>query len=503
MTQLAETPPPLRRLFERLDFAPRPTARALVDLLARWEAARGAAPCPAAASVEMPEGDPSAILRPCPDAHDYVLSAGAPALEPLIGRMAPGGRLAEAPGRREAVRLRRLLDETIRAGEPVLAAFAQEAGGREAAHVELLAAPLSDGGGRVDAVLVGLDRRAPGGAVRSRAAPAVACGESAPPLLFAPGASAGLGDRIAARLGLSRSAHEERVFVDGERKLRPIVDCRARDVVVIDALAAQEDVRPDEALMRHLILVDALRGAGARRVTSCLAHLCYARKERRTQPNDPVTTRLVARLIEAAGVDRVAVLEPHVPAAFENAFRIETTIIDPDPLLAERIAAHVADAPVAVVSPDLGGGKRAEAFRRRLEARLGRPVTKGFLEKGRAAGVVTGALFAGDVAGRVAIVRDDLIAGGATAARAAAACIAHGAREVVVCAAHGLFSGGAPTLWAEPAIARVLVTESVAPPPLDAAAVAGRLEIAPLDGLLAEAIAALHPVAGLHVRSAR
>ncbi|WP_349371328.1 ribose-phosphate diphosphokinase [Salinarimonas sp.] len=502
MTHFAQTPAPLRRLFERLDFAPRPSAAALADLLARWEAARGASLCPAAASLEMPEGEASAILRPSPDAHDYVVAAGAPALAPLLGRLAPGARLGEAPQRRDAVRLRRLLDETIRAGEPVLAAFTEAVAGAQAAHVEILAAPLSEGGGRVDAVLVGLDRRAPAGAVRARPAPAIARGEHAPPLLFAVGASADLGARIAARLGLSRAVHEERVFVDGERKLRPLVDCRARDVVVIDALAAQADARPDEALMRHLILVDALRGAGARRITSCLAYLCYARKERRTQANDPVSSRLVARLIEAAGVDRIAVLEPHVPAAFENALRIETRILDPDPLLAERVAARIGDAPIAVVSPDLGGAKRAEAFRRRLEARLGRPVAKGFLEKGRSAGEITGDLFAGDVDGRVAIVRDDLIAGGGTAARAAAMCAERGAREVIVCATHGLFSGGAPGLWDAPALARVIVTESVPRPPLDDAAVAGRLEIAPLDGLLAEAIVALHPAAGLHARSA-
>src|SRR5690606_1997980 len=116
-------------------------------------------------------------------------------------------------------------------------------------------------------------------------------------------------------------------------------------------------------LCRLLFFIAALRDAGARRVTAVTPYLCYARKERRTKPRDPVTTRYLAALVEAAGASRVAAMDVHDLASFQNAFRIPAEHLEARPMLAAHVAGLAGDAPVVVVSPDAGGVKRAERFR--------------------------------------------------------------------------------------------------------------------------------------------
>jgi ribose-phosphate pyrophosphokinase len=108
---------------------------------------------------------------------------------------------------------------------------------------------------------------------------------------------------------------------------------------------------------------------------------------------------------------------------------------------------------------------------------IGRSVSKGFMDKRRSMGQVTGEIFAGDVAGCSVIIIDDLISTGTTMARVAAACGNHGAERIYVAATHGLFTGGADALWREPAIDRVIVTNTTRLVPLDAANVRGRLVV--------------------------
>ena len=114
-----------------------------------------------------------------------------------------------------------------------------------------------------------------------------------------------------------------------------------------------------------------------------------------------------------------------------------------------------------VVSPDPGGAKRAELFREALEAALGRPVGKAFADKHRSAGVVSGDLFVGDVAGATALVIDDLISTGGTLLRAARAARQAGARRVIALVTHGLFMAGAAEVLADPAIERLVITDAV------------------------------------------
>jgi ribose-phosphate pyrophosphokinase len=241
-----------------------------------------------------------------------------------------------------------------------------------------------------------------------------------------------------------------------------------------------------------LFFIGALKDAGASRVTAVAPYLCYSRKDRRTKVNDPVTTRYTAALFEAVGCDAVVTLEVHNEAAFENAFRCRAIALTAAPLMIARIKTMVGEEPLCVISPDLGGGKRAELLREALEAAMGRPIGKAFAEKYRSAGIVSGDLFVGDVAGATCIIVDDLVSTGGTLVRAARAAHTRGARRVVACVAHGLFMPGAETALADPAIDRIIATDVVPPFRLPAGPVRDKLDIVPAGPLLAEAIGRLH-----------
>jgi ribose-phosphate pyrophosphokinase len=206
-----------------------------------------------------------------------------------------------------------------------------------------------------------------------------------------------------------------------------------------------------------------LRDAGAARVTACVPYLCYARKDRRTQPHDPVSTRYVAQLFEAVGVDRVVVLEVHNEAAFDNAFRCTTVRLGSGPVFAAELARLADPASLVIASPDVGGVKRAQAVRELLAAGLRRDLGFAFMEKRRTGGVVSGDTLVGDVAGRDVLIFDDLIASGETIMRAAAAARRAGARRVYCAAAHAVFTPAARQLF-EGALDAVLVSDSVALP---------------------------------------
>src|SRR3972149_1044811 len=232
--------------------------------------------------------------------------------------------------------------------------------------------------------------------------------QNSPLRLFTLKASAELGAAVSTALGEPLAAHEEREFEDGEHKARPLDAVNGADVYVVQSLHGGPQQSANDKLCRLLFFIGALNDAGAARVTAVTPYLCYARKDRRTKPNDPVTTRTIAGMFESVGTGCVVTLEVHNPVAFENAFRCRTVTLTGTPLFVDYVRA-LKDDKFSVVSPDTGGAKRAELFREGLEAALGRPVGKAFADKHRSAGVVSGDLFIGDVAGATALIIDDLI----------------------------------------------------------------------------------------------
>jgi ribose-phosphate pyrophosphokinase len=311
-------------------------------------------------------------------------------------------------------------------------------------------------------------------------------------ILFALGSSSEFGATVSRALGVPLAPHEERLFEDGEHKCRPLASVRGRDVFVVQSLYGETGESGNDKLCRLLFFIGALKDAAAARVTALVPYLCYSRKDRKSKPRDPVTTRYVATLFEAVGTDRVVTLDVHNLAAYQNAFRCGTDHLEARHLFVDSLAPRVGDAAVTVVSPDMGGVKRAAALRETLARALGREVPLAIMEKARSEGVVSGDALVGDVAGRIAILVDDLISTGTTLARAAAACRARGAVRVIAAATHGLFTGDANARLAEPALDELLVTDSVPPIRLTDPAVRKKLTILDVGPLFAEAARRIH-----------
>jgi ribose-phosphate pyrophosphokinase len=300
-----------------------------------------------------------------------------------------------------------------------------------------------------------------------------------------------IAERVATRLEVPLARHEERVFEDGEHKTRSLEPVRGHDVFVLHALYGEPEQSGNDKLCRLLFFCGALKDAGAARVTAIVPYLCYARKDRRTKPNDPITTRYLAALFEAVGVGQVITLEVHNVTAIENAFRCPVWHIETAPLFAAHFASALRGEAVVVVSPDAGGAKRAEQMRQSLEQLMKADIGSAYMEKFRSGGVVSGGLLAGDVRGKVVVIVDDLISTGGTLVRAAEACRAAGATQVLAAAAHGLFIDRATELFATPAIDGITVTNSV-PPFRLAADAARRLTILDASDSIARAMMACH-----------
>lgn len=270
------------------------------------------------------------------------------------------------------------------------------------------------------------------------------------------------GKALAAALDVPVAPHELRRFEDGECKQRPLTDPCGADVYLLQSLHGDRAHGPHDRLLRLLMFAATLREHGAARVTAVLPYLAYARKDRRTQGFDPNSLRYVAQLVEAVGVTQVIALEVHNPAAFENAFRCTTQPVASRPAFDPTVLAWAAVDPLAVVSPDPGGVKRAQLWHEALESRVGHPLGFAFCDKRRSGGQLGGTdLVAGKVRGMTAVLVDDLIVSGQTLRRAALALREVGASRVVACAAHGLFSDAACAALGDDAVSEVVVGDGV------------------------------------------
>lgn len=479
MTMMARSSAPLRRLFDRLDSAAELSATDLREVFEYWKGLRADGAVPQVAASEV-EGLPSTafICARIPEARDYAVERGSDAFDRLLGGGA--GRLGAASDRKEAVRLRRLFDFVLDAGEPVVAQFTfSSLSGSSIADV--LVAPLLSRTGVQDSVLGAVSLR------RVETAPRWRIDEHAPLIFALPGAE-DLAPDCSRLLHTTLSPIEVRNFDDGEHKVRPLTGVRRRDVFVFTNLTSGGGETVNDRLCKLLFFIGALKQSGAATVNVVAPYLCYARKERQTKPRDPVTLRYLAQLLEAIGMDRLLVLTVHDVPGFQNAFRCEAEHLDAHALFAHALAPSLSQADVCVASPDPGGEKRAELFREMLERRLGRPVAKALVDKRRSMGIVKGEIFAGDVKGRTVLIFDDLISTGNTMLRAARACRANGAQKIIAVATHALLSRGARAFLGASEIDQIWVTDSV-PVQKDAHETArGRFHVVGTASLLAGAI---------------
>ncbi|MDM7932208.1 ribose-phosphate diphosphokinase [Tabrizicola sp.] len=272
-----------------------------------------------------------------------------------------------------------------------------------------------------------------------------------------------LGRDIAHVAGYPLAALEARAFAGGQHKMRPLVSVRGEDVFVVSSLHATDGMSVNDHLVRMLFFIAACRDHGAERVTAVTPWLPYARKDRVTKARDPVSSRYVAQLFEAIGADALVTVDVHNLAAFQNGFRCRTINLDTLRLFSAEVVDRAGDAPVTVMSPDLGGAKRAELLRQAVEMVRSKPAGFALVEKHRSGGVTSGNLFAGDVAGNDVWIVDDMIESGETMLRAAEACRLRGARSVHLLATHAFCDAAVLERLVGPAIASLTVTDTAWP----------------------------------------
>ena len=292
-----------------------------------------------------------------------------------------------------------------------------------------------------------------------------------------------LGGHIAHAAGYPLATLEARDFMGGEHKLRPLVSVRGEDVYIIAALAASEGHSVNDHLVRMLFFIAACRDHGAARVTAVAPWLPYARKDRVTKARDPVSSRYVAQLFEAVGTDALVTVDVHNLAAFQNGFRCRTINLDTVRLFSTAVADHAGDAPVAILSPDLGGVKRAELLRQTVETVRNKPAGFAVVEKYRSEGLIGGSLFAGEVADHDVWIVDDMIESGTTMLRAAEVCRLRNARSIHLLATHAFYNSAVLKRLLDPAVASLTVTDTAEPaaPPAEEPKFR-RLGVAPMVG---------------------
>ncbi|KIQ64648.1 ribose-phosphate pyrophosphokinase [Kitasatospora griseola] len=286
-----------------------------------------------------------------------------------------------------------------------------------------------------------------------------------------------LGDAVSEALGTEPVECEVERFPDGE--LRPAVGhVRGEDVYVVQPTGPGVN----EHLVELLLLLDACRRAGARRITAVVPYFGYARQDRRTRSGQSVGARVALDALTAAGADRLVVIDPHTPA-LEAMSSVPVETLSAVPLLADTLTGHAPETAV-VVSPDLGAVKLAEHY----GALLGRPVA--VVRKTRLSGSdVQAEELIGDVTGRPAMIVDDMISTGGTVEAAVQVLLAHGAApDITVATTHPLFVDRAPDRLARLPINLLLVADTV--PPAHVRTLPYRVRtVAPL---IAEAVALLH-----------
>ena len=253
----------------------------------------------------------------------------------------------------------------------------------------------------------------------------------------------------------------------------------------VDTYVVQPTCSPvNDHLMELLIMIDALRRASAGSITAVIPYYGYARQDRKVAPRTPITSKLVADLLNAAGVNRVVALDLHA-AQIQAFFNVPFDHLFAMPALLDQhlMASYSRD--VCVVSPDAGGVERARAYAKRLHGTLA--IIDKRREKANESEVMN---IIGEVEGKSCLLIDDMIDTAGTLCNAAKALHDSGAKRIAACATHAVLSGPAVKRIAESPLSEVIVTNSI--PLSDEAKATGKFKVVSVARLLAEAIRRIH-----------
>ncbi len=289
-----------------------------------------------------------------------------------------------------------------------------------------------------------------------------------------------LAQSITRYMGIPLGAAFVGSFSDGEIQVEFRENVRGMDVFVI-----QSTCQPvNDSLAELLIMIDALKRASASRVTAVMPYYGYARQDRKVASRAPITAKLIADIITAAGADRVLTLDLHA-GQIQGFFDIPVDHLYAGPIMAEAIKGDHRPGECVVVSPDAGGVERARSFAKRLGSNLA------IIDKRRSKPNESEVMnVIGDVTGKDAVLLDDMVDTAGTLVRAANALQNAGARNIYACCTHPVLSGSAVDKINESAIKKLYITDTI---PTDVkVAKCPKLQVESVAPLLGEAISRIH-----------
>jgi ribose-phosphate pyrophosphokinase len=268
-------------------------------------------------------------------------------------------------------------------------------------------------------------------------------------------------------------------FADGEVYVEINENVRGVNCFVVQPTSTPVN----DNLMELLVMIDALKRASAGSIVAVIPYFGYARQDRKTKPRTPISARLVADMLTAAGATRVLAMDLHA-GQIQGFFNIPVDHLFAMPVLMEYLRTKFTSDAV-IVSPDAGGVERARAYSKRLGASLA------IIDKRRPAPNVAEVVnIIGDVKGRDAIIVDDLVDTAGTLCAAARGVMQYGARAVYACASHGILSGPAVERISASPLQEIITTDSIAPRPEIKAS--NKFRILPVSRLLGEAVKRIH-----------
>jgi ribose-phosphate pyrophosphokinase len=293
-----------------------------------------------------------------------------------------------------------------------------------------------------------------------------------------------LGEAIARFLGVPLGrAHLSR-FSDGEVWFQIQDNVRGADVFVVQPTGPPVN----ENLMELLVMLDAFKRSSASRITAVVPYYGYARQDRKDKPRVPISAKLVADLLSAAGTDRVLTMDLHA-SQIQGFFNVPVDHLFAAPVILDYVS-RLKLPKLTVVSPDAGGVERARAYAKRLDASLA------IVDKRREApNVAEVHLVVGDVDGRSALIVDDMVDTGGTLAKVAVAIKEAGAREVLASSSHAVLSGQAMEKIEDSPLSKLIVTDSI--PVSDEKRRSSKVVVLSIAELMGKAIRNIHEEASV------
>jgi ribose-phosphate pyrophosphokinase len=274
-------------------------------------------------------------------------------------------------------------------------------------------------------------------------------------------ASRDLGSRIAGKLGVDLTDAGLKTFTDGEVYCRYAESIRGADLFIVQSIVGNdgEGLNVNDALMELLVMVDAALGASAHRVIAVTPWYGYSRQDKKSAPREPITARLVARMLETAGIDRLLTMDLHA-GQVQGFFQKPVDHMTAMPVLTQYVKDQLGTDPsnLVIISPDAGRVKLTRKFAQKVG------VEYALLEKERPAQQVAeiGYVIGADkIQGKTAVIVDDIIDTGGTLAAGAQTVLDSGAAKVFAVATHGLFSGRAYETLAASPLSGIVVTDTV------------------------------------------